>query len=998
MSLIHYKFKAAKEYSTIVFDGLSIPVYDLKQEILKAKKLNVDEFDVNISNSQTGEEYYDDNILVPRNTSVFVRRIPYSGPPRSTQAILDKKDTFKNTKTFSSNYEAPQFQTNTNLMSTTQPTLDYLPGLGAPRTQNQDVQNENLQDTIVPDNLEDQRIAAMFQQSSEQWDYQQKLMENQKPVFHARPPGPGKPKVRPDGTMHARTKPPDSYVCFRCGLPGHWISDCPTIGRDGNQPGSSDTVKRVKRTTGIPKSFLQKVDKLEDGKHAMVTSDGTLVVATTNEDAWNEAVKIAKTSVAAGNTLGSLTDIPEDLKCKICSNLVRDAVSVPCCSAIFCAECIEQYLHQDPMQSSSDPSLCPVCKNEQIRLVYDQLIPDYETRTKVNDFIKSLSESQNVEPKNIDTNSNMNIIRPPGYIQPIGMPFPSIQQQQMMLSGGFPLHQQAMIHQQLMGMQNGQMMNPGMIPFNMAMGTFPPHMGRPPQMANNPNIINNQFIQNKQGIQIIPEKTAENVNIKINPTVDETPQISKVSIQSPKNLDYDQKSVKSYQNISPENRSSNGNKSKRESSTDKNRYGSRSDTHDSSKYSKSGDDRYSNNKPNKDYNKRDRSSESRNYSTKNDYSTSKSRRERSKDTRDGRTNKDYLNKRRRSRSRSPIDNRRRHGRDRSYSRLRDDRSSRYRDRSTDSRDNRSSRWSENSGSRVHSKSRNIADHEKSENRKHSNKDETNKRDRSRTRRDKSAETQSGKPESSGKHSSSEKSSKKSLVGESNNKYLDRRESKDDKNPQLKTKPDEERNTRSDHKNKSERTSSYKTLDYKYKRDESSTRNKGKDTKPTSSKTDSRSEPSDRKVSRDHPSEKLGSDNSRNKRHISDTKTSDKREAERRSERRGDMEKRREDIRTSNNSENDKKRSTSSSKPSASKSSKEISILGSAKRSQEPENSEKKHDSEKNKSKAKESQNNLTSRLGKPNTSNTEKSNDSQRSKDKSTSSSKSDRSENKPKR
>lgn len=40
---------------------------------------------------------------------------------------------------------------------------------------------------------------------------------------------------------------------------------------------------KVKKTTGIPKSFLQKVDTVPPGKGVLVTQDGNLVIAQANE-------------------------------------------------------------------------------------------------------------------------------------------------------------------------------------------------------------------------------------------------------------------------------------------------------------------------------------------------------------------------------------------------------------------------------------------------------------------------------------------------------------------------------------------------------------------------------------------------------------------------------------------------------------------------------------------------------------------------------------------
>jgi hypothetical protein len=60
-------------------------------------------------------------------------------------------------------------------------------------------------------------------------------------------------------------------------IAGHWIQNCPTNGDK-----SFDHMK-VRRTTGIPKSFLQKVEQVPAGKGVLVTQDGNLVIAQANE-------------------------------------------------------------------------------------------------------------------------------------------------------------------------------------------------------------------------------------------------------------------------------------------------------------------------------------------------------------------------------------------------------------------------------------------------------------------------------------------------------------------------------------------------------------------------------------------------------------------------------------------------------------------------------------------------------------------------------------------
>lgn len=56
MSLIFYKFKSAKDYDTYKFEGVGVPVWELKKEIIIAKKLSKStDFDLILSDAQTNE-------------------------------------------------------------------------------------------------------------------------------------------------------------------------------------------------------------------------------------------------------------------------------------------------------------------------------------------------------------------------------------------------------------------------------------------------------------------------------------------------------------------------------------------------------------------------------------------------------------------------------------------------------------------------------------------------------------------------------------------------------------------------------------------------------------------------------------------------------------------------------------------------------------------------------------------------------------------------------
>ncbi|XP_074710252.1 E3 ubiquitin-protein ligase RBBP6-like [Strix uralensis] len=82
MPCVHYKFFSQLCYDTVTFSGLHISLGNLKRQIMGRQKLKAATCNLQISNTQTREdawEYTDDNSLIPKNSSVIVRRVPLRG-------------------------------------------------------------------------------------------------------------------------------------------------------------------------------------------------------------------------------------------------------------------------------------------------------------------------------------------------------------------------------------------------------------------------------------------------------------------------------------------------------------------------------------------------------------------------------------------------------------------------------------------------------------------------------------------------------------------------------------------------------------------------------------------------------------------------------------------------------------------------------------------------------------------------------------------------------
>ncbi|XP_051790304.1 E3 ubiquitin-protein ligase RBBP6-like [Erpetoichthys calabaricus] len=93
MSCVHYKFSSKLNYDTVTFDGLHIALCDLKKQIMGREKLKAADCDLQITNAQTNEEYTDDAALIPKNSSVIVRRIPIGGVKTASKTyVIDRSE------------------------------------------------------------------------------------------------------------------------------------------------------------------------------------------------------------------------------------------------------------------------------------------------------------------------------------------------------------------------------------------------------------------------------------------------------------------------------------------------------------------------------------------------------------------------------------------------------------------------------------------------------------------------------------------------------------------------------------------------------------------------------------------------------------------------------------------------------------------------------------------------------------------------------------------
>ncbi|KAI9313480.1 DWNN domain-containing protein [Dichotomocladium elegans] len=404
MSVIYYKFKAAKDsdYDKYIFDGPGAYVFDVKREIIRAKKLGKGtDFDLAVYNAQTDEEYKDDNFTIPRNTSIIVRRLPASRPGKGTAQRYVSGAMHTDGKALGSSgmgmmkgglhgppppgSAAERFSNGGRNMVLNAPQYRQPAAAAAVAAASSG--------GGPSDDSEEARIQAMFQQTTDQWGAMQEKLAEQQYIPYAR--GNDYRRGRGEGGENGQQQqmqqpiriPPPTYVCYRCGQKGHYINQCPTNGDK-----EFDKHPRIKRTTGIPRSFLKVIEEPKNAVKAgtgglMVTPKGDLVVAQADSSTWDKHVAKNAAAMNLGSaTAGDLLDlygsipVPDYLRCPICEGLFREATITPCCGATFCDECIRGHM--------LDNDFCCQDCNTQIKLGLDGLISNIDVRESVDNYVR----------------------------------------------------------------------------------------------------------------------------------------------------------------------------------------------------------------------------------------------------------------------------------------------------------------------------------------------------------------------------------------------------------------------------------------------------------------------------------------------------------------------------------------------------------------------------------------------------------------------------------
>ncbi|KAL8064565.1 hypothetical protein ABFX02_01G098600 [Erythranthe guttata] len=367
---VYYKFKSAKDYDSVAIDGHFIPVGQLKEKIFELKHLGKGtDFDLVVTNAQTNEEYLDEGMLIPKNTSVLIRRVP--GRPRKpivTAPVIEQEPKMENNSDdvqavkgsfagadssamkYAEELDWDEFGNDLYAIPEAVHVQSSIPVQDAPPVSRED---------------EESKIKALIDTPALDWQHQPSDAFGAGRGFGRGMGGrmmAGRGFGR--GGFEKKTLPP-GYVCHRCKVPGHLIQHCPTNG-DPNFD-----IRRVKPPTGIPKSMLMATP---DGSYALPS--GAVAVLKPNEAAFEKEIEGMPTSRFVG-------DLPPELHCPLCKEVMKDAVlTSKCCFTSFCDKCIRDYI--------MSKSMC-ICGATNV--LADDLLPNKTLRDTINRIMESNNNS-----------------------------------------------------------------------------------------------------------------------------------------------------------------------------------------------------------------------------------------------------------------------------------------------------------------------------------------------------------------------------------------------------------------------------------------------------------------------------------------------------------------------------------------------------------------------------------------------------------------------------
>ena len=198
-SVIHYRFKNTTEpFSTLTFEGQSLPLSSLKQLIAQHKHLHrqsAHDFDLVVADAQTGDEYVRDDERIHKNAQVVVRRVPNTKAKTITTHLApEAEQSVYSTQTAASDCRAARAQSYELFTDTT---FLFL----------------SLCDLCRP--------TAASPTASLPAALLTPALDAQPTAFTA------PPQQQQSASARQHRRPPPGYLCKRCGSPDHFVQHCP---------------------------------------------------------------------------------------------------------------------------------------------------------------------------------------------------------------------------------------------------------------------------------------------------------------------------------------------------------------------------------------------------------------------------------------------------------------------------------------------------------------------------------------------------------------------------------------------------------------------------------------------------------------------------------------------------------------------------------------------------------------------------------------------------
>lgn len=273
---VHYKFKNTIQWENVKFDGVYISASDLKSIIVQQKKLG--QSDLQLENEESGQTYTDDQ-MIPKNTNIVVIRLPFANSNKRTRLMNNQPYPTRFSTNSAGSTQTNNHSNNLNINNNHHHHHNR-------HNNNNNINKTNLGSSSATASLnsngreaeelvstkplsEEEKLKSIQSQSTRDFDTSRYATNQTRGGGFG-----GRGGYRP----HFSNQPlPAHYVCKKCNYPGHHIRDC------------KSNLHKVKRSSGIPRDFLMKVDSKEKG--ALMTPSGEFAVPIIDHEAYSNPKK-----------------------------------------------------------------------------------------------------------------------------------------------------------------------------------------------------------------------------------------------------------------------------------------------------------------------------------------------------------------------------------------------------------------------------------------------------------------------------------------------------------------------------------------------------------------------------------------------------------------------------------------------------------------------------------------------------------------------------------